>query len=216
MPHEDITRVVIRLWAIWHARRKAIHENQFQSPLSTNCFVERYISELDIIKPPPKEKKPTQPTRPRWIPPPGGFTKINVDASISKNSGICAAAAVARDGEGKFLGASTLVMEGALDVETVEAIACREGLALAADLLLQRIRLATDCAGAVRNIQGEGMGNYGHIVQEIKARRGSFTIVEFVHEHRDSNVDAHVLARSRHVWYLTPPEGVRNSFPPVD
>ena len=33
--HTDITRVVVRLWAIWYVRRLAIHENQFQNPLST-------------------------------------------------------------------------------------------------------------------------------------------------------------------------------------
>ena len=26
LPHEDLTRVVVTLWALWHARRKAIHE----------------------------------------------------------------------------------------------------------------------------------------------------------------------------------------------
>ena len=36
LSHEVITRVVIRLWAIWHARRMVIYENVFQSPLSTH------------------------------------------------------------------------------------------------------------------------------------------------------------------------------------
>jgi hypothetical protein len=29
------------------ARRKAIHEQQFQSPLSTHCFVEKFLDDLD-------------------------------------------------------------------------------------------------------------------------------------------------------------------------
>jgi len=62
--------------------------------------------------------------------------KINVDVALAKNSGVVAAAAVARDIVGKFLGASVVVMEGLLEPNTVEAIACKEGLALASDLVL--------------------------------------------------------------------------------
>jgi hypothetical protein len=62
--------------------------------------------------------------------------KINVDDFLAKRSGSVAAAAVARDFARCFLGASIMVMEGSLEPETMEAIACKEGLALASDLLL--------------------------------------------------------------------------------
>lgn len=42
---------------------------------------------------------------------------------------------MARDDEGNFLGASSLVVEGNTDAKVVEAIACHEGLALASDLV---------------------------------------------------------------------------------
>jgi ribonuclease HI len=71
-------------------------------------------------------------------------------------------AAVAKDG-----GASVLVTQGITDPETMEAIACREGLALASDLAIRRLRLASDNINVVRSIRGEGKGTYGHIVQEI-------------------------------------------------
>jgi hypothetical protein len=32
LPHDDLTRTIVTLWALWHARRKAIHEGIFQSP----------------------------------------------------------------------------------------------------------------------------------------------------------------------------------------
>ena len=46
-----------------------------------------------------------------------------------------ALAAVAMDEYGAFLGAFAVVMEGVSDSETAEAMAVREGLALAKDLL---------------------------------------------------------------------------------
>jgi ribonuclease HI len=143
------------------------------------------------------------------------MVKINVDAATSKNSSIGSIAAVARDANGSFLGASSVVMDGMSDPETLEAMACREGLILGEDLLLRRVKLATDCLNAVNMINGEGRGSYGHIVQEIKARKTTFEKVDIVHEQRSANVDAHNLARSslyfqlgRHVWFQAPPNGV--------
>ena len=75
-------------------------------------------------------------------------------------------------------------------------MACREGLALASDLLLQKIRVASDCANAIRSIQEESMGQYGQITKEIRATSEQFLKAEFVHECRESNHDAHSLARS--------------------
>ena len=47
----DFIRALVTLWAIWHARRKAIHENTFQSPAGTHLFVDRFISEISVSRP---------------------------------------------------------------------------------------------------------------------------------------------------------------------
>ena len=98
----NLIRVAVTLWAIWFVRRKAIHEHSFQSPLSTHCFIDRYIADLNLIKPEQGGGRGTQQQVPRWIPPPADTLKINVDAAISKNTGRAVAAAVARDGTGAF------------------------------------------------------------------------------------------------------------------
>jgi hypothetical protein len=53
------------------------------------------------------------------------------------------------------------------------------------------------------------MSPYGQLVKEIQTRAYDFLLVNFVHENRNSNVDAHTLARSlisfdigRHVWFF--------------
>jgi hypothetical protein len=51
LSHAELTRVVVTLWALWHARRKVIHEGVYQSPLSTHHFVERFIAGLQVITP---------------------------------------------------------------------------------------------------------------------------------------------------------------------
>ena len=224
LAHDKLVRLVVTLWAIWHARRKAIHENIFQSPLSTHSFIERFIADLETAMPTVERKGDAgagcaPAAAPKWIPPPQGLMKVNVDATLSKNSDIVAMAAVARDGAGAFMGASALVMKGISDPETAEVLACREGLALAADLMIRRVRIATDCACAVRSMAGPGMGRYGHVIRVMKAGMTNFERAEVVHEGRASNTDAHALARSsiyeslrRHVWFFNPLDGVCTSY----
>jgi hypothetical protein len=43
-----------------------------------------------------------------------------------------------------------------------------------ANLLMQRIRVASDCLNAIRNIGGKGKASYSHIVHEIKPRATDF------------------------------------------
>jgi hypothetical protein len=47
--HDDQIQVFVTLWVIWHARRKAIHEQIFQNPLSVHAFVGRFIEDLSQI-----------------------------------------------------------------------------------------------------------------------------------------------------------------------
>jgi ribonuclease HI len=137
------------------------------------------------------------------------LAKINVLAAMLKNSCQAVAAAVARDEDGNYLGASVLVVVWQSDLEAMEVVACREGLALASDLGLHSFRVASDCANAVRSLLGEGFSSFGPIVWEINVRR-SFIRADFVFEGQKSNVNAHILARSsvnlstgKHVWFLS-------------
>ena len=85
--------------------------------------------------------------------PPSGVVKINIDAALFKNTSTASAAAIARDEDGRFMGASALVLQGIVDPEVVESIACREGMALASNLRADGLRLASDCLNIVKSIQ---------------------------------------------------------------
>jgi len=226
--NEEAVRCAVVLWAIWYARRKAIHESVFQSPLSTHSFIQRFMADLSVVQTqrhcPDSSKQRTGPSLPAqcglaWCAPPLSVVKINVDAGLAKNGGKVAAAAIARNTAGDFLGASVLVLKGLKEPEIVEAIACREGLALAQDIQVTRVRLACDNANVISSINQGSNGVYGQIVKEIQEESKSLESVEFIHERRSTNIDAHRIARSslyedegRHVWFLYPPYGVCNSY----
>jgi ribonuclease HI len=144
----------------------------FQSPLSTESFIDRFLTDIALAKPRQVPCASPQTTSgQKWITLPVGLFKINVDAATSKNSATSSIVAVVWREDGGFVRASSVVLKGITDPETLEAMACREGFAVAADLLVHRFRLASDCSNAVRDIQGEGMGIYGHIMNETKASK---------------------------------------------
>ena len=217
LKQDDQVCLFVNLWAIWHARRKAIHEQVYQSPMSVHCFVESFIADLKQGEE-ARRSQPVVSARPamaRWIPPPRGMVKINVDAAVSKNSQHLSAVAVARSDGGVFLGASAVVFQGCTDPETLEALACREAVALALDLDARRIKVASDCKSVISSLEEGTRGSYAHIVQEIIAARSRLEELVFCHEGRRTNKEAHSLARcvvssdqGRRVWFVQPPEGL--------
>ena len=60
LPREESRRTMVTLWTLWHARRKAVYEDTFQSPLSTHNFVERFIADLDLSQPQPAARQRTE------------------------------------------------------------------------------------------------------------------------------------------------------------
>jgi hypothetical protein len=63
LQHDDQTKVFVTLWAIWHARRKALHEQVYQSPLLIHHFVENFLADLKLASE-QRKKSPTKPPVP--------------------------------------------------------------------------------------------------------------------------------------------------------
>ena len=216
LSQDRFVAVLTTLWAIWWARRKAIHEQEFQSPLSTHLFIERYLQELREL--PAKKQKikntsgAASTSAPRWIPPSPGETKLNADGAVAKSSNIGAVGVICRNAEGQFLGASALVFKGVTKPATLEAYACREALALAEDMVVTKVRIASDCLRVINDLKSQvRRGEYCMILNDIHETKSSFLSCEFVHEQRASNSEAHNLARmattldiGRHVWLNGP------------
>ena len=121
-----------------------------------------------------------------------------MDDVVAKSESKGSVAAVARDDEGKFLGCSQITMDGISDPATLECLACREALALACDLNIQRLKISTVCLEVARSLQDEAddKGRYGKIISECVRWARQFTEAIFCHEGRMMNEEAHRLARS--------------------
>ena len=109
------------------------------------------------------------------------------------------------------MGSSAMVFPGVCDPATLETLACREALALAADLNIRQITIASDCKQVVGDIADGTGGQYSSIIREISQQRLEFERTIFRFEGRKSNLDAHILARfalsldqGRHLWLNEP------------
>jgi hypothetical protein len=72
---------------------------------------------------------------------------------------------------------------------------CREGLALADDLGVGPLHLATDCLNVVQGLRDGDMGEYNSILLEIRSMASLRGGTIFGHERREFNEEAHRLAR---------------------
>jgi hypothetical protein len=91
-------------------------------------------------------------------------------------------------------------------------MACSEALALAKDCGIRSFVVATDCLNVVKNIREMPRCAYMIILQDIHQRSKSFSSVQFAHEGRNFNREAHMLAKStctlssgRYIWLESPP-----------
>src|ERR1041384_7162602 len=103
MSNDEFVQMAMALWAIWHARRKAIHEDIFQSPMNTHGFIKSYLAELKNLKPrPPPLAGVRLPRSEAWIEPRGGLTKFNVDAGVSVTDNCGSVGVICKKRDGTF------------------------------------------------------------------------------------------------------------------
>ncbi|XP_073362125.1 uncharacterized protein [Aegilops tauschii subsp. strangulata] len=216
MKENELATTLVTLWAIWWARRRAIHDEEFHNPISTFGFITKYLEEIEV---PMKQKRAMKPDAHEarhsrlWSPLKPGWCKVSVDGGLSRDGRRGAAAAICRDERGHFLGASAVVLNGQTNSACLEAIACNEGFALAQDLNIRKIKVASDCLEVVTNFQKKAKCSYSVILREVEDRAKLFTLVEAVHEYREFVVDAHRLAKAasslgagRYIWLGSLPD----------
>lgn len=109
------------------------------------------------------------------------------------------------------MGSSALKLSGVKGPTVLETIARREALALALDLNISNILVASDCKEVVEDIKNGTGGMHGSTVQEIRSIAASSEYCSFTLEGRNTNVEAQNLTKfalcltgGRHVWFIQP------------
>lgn len=207
----DTGVILCGMWALWMRRNSRKHGAPVPSVHQAVMWVRDtafdlwQISHPTIIRDVPQKEM-------RWRKPETGWVKLNSDAAFQLNDFSGAAACIIRDDQGQFMAAQAQWYDRILDVCTMEAMACRDGLQLVAQIGAQRVAMETDCLDLVNlwNKRDGQRSALGPLLAEIDALSLAFHSFSFSYVSRNCNRVAHVLAKQvskthrSERWHVTP------------
>jgi ribonuclease HI len=130
-----------------------------------------------------------------WAPPAQGWIKINVDGSFVEQTGDAGVGLVARDHNGTVIFTAWRAIERCSSAYEAEAMACAEGLRLAAQWSPGSIILESDCARAIDALRSkEDRSKASFIVAEAREHAQLLSEWCAVQVNRGCNSIAHDLA----------------------
>ncbi|XP_074351779.1 uncharacterized protein LOC141690922 [Apium graveolens] len=145
----EVTRIARVLWGIWFFRNKKVWENKSVNhnvamDWSSNSLLEwrnakKKRSAMQVVSIPRTEH-----VIQKWLPPPTGSVKLNVDASISVGANDFSTGMLIRDHEGNFLLGRVACISGAGSVLEAEITALYEGLCWIKSLPYQNVLIESD------------------------------------------------------------------------
>lgn len=108
MDSESFVKMLVTLGSIWWARRKAIHEDMFQSPPTTFSFITSYLSDLAEASRKQHGRVQGPKVKNKWKAPSSGAVKNYVDAAVGRHHDCGAMVAICRDEAMNYMGASVV------------------------------------------------------------------------------------------------------------
>jgi hypothetical protein len=155
---------------------------------------------------------------PGWTAPVPGVIKVNVDGALDCVSGDAGIGVIASDGDGRVVFTAWKYIHGSSDAEEIEALACKEGIVLAADWCSSKTIIESDCLSLAR-LFGDREGRRSKlrfILEEAISAGQDLLAWEFAYTRRERNCAAHELAqlamRTKHsaVWRFKAPACVES------
>jgi ribonuclease HI len=183
--------IAVAAWYLWWIRRRRTHEESV--PPMSQCK----MSVLSITANGAKAMAKVSGPKPRWSRPTSRILKVNVDGSFNSDSCAGSVGAVVRDSRGKFIAASTVYLPNIASASATEAMAMREGLALANRLGCNNVQMESDSTETVEACSGEEMwwGESSAIFADCVDLASLIGNVIFKYCPREANEVAHELAR---------------------
>jgi ribonuclease HI len=156
----------------------------------------------------------------RWSRPAPRQVKLNVDASFHADDAAGATGAVIRDYKGQLIAANCSYVPNIFSAAMAEALAMREGLALACRLGCQAIVAESDSLETINSCTGVDTwwSESAPIFADIVDLASNIDKLEFKHIPREANLVAHEIARSCFVikvnctWDDDPPSFLLSSL----
>ncbi|TVU24928.1 hypothetical protein EJB05_27394, partial [Eragrostis curvula] len=190
-----------RLALTWFVRNEIVHNSKMCPIAGSVGFLKNYEALVlstrqssedrkgkGLGAPPGVQKQMSSRQSVRWVPPPSGWIKINVDGAFSAESG--------KAGVGVVLLTAWRVIFHASSAEKVEALACKEGVRLAGEWERRPAVLESDCATLIAALQNkkDSHSSLSFVLSEIIEACSSLPDVKIQAVWREQNCVADELA----------------------
>lgn len=206
----EAARLILILWRAWYVRNELTHGGRWIPTEGSVSFLSGYWTTLSSIKQGGAEdlkgkatvSKLTDtrariPAKCRWQAPASGWIKINTDGAFSEASGEAGIGVIIRNHLGQVILSGWKYIDKGGSVEQVEALACREGLALAAEWAPGQVIVESDCSTVIKYLAcpDAQRSPSTFIIRAALEEARKLLKVEFRHIGRDQNGVAHELAQ---------------------
>jgi hypothetical protein len=209
-------KTLMTLWRIWHAHNELTHDKPCPPIEGSRRFLVSYLDSLLLIKQSPdadivkgkmvidqqrgfqrdsRTENRRQEAKQRWLPPPSGHAKLNVDGAYSAD-GRAGIGMVLRDCQGKVVFTACRQVLNCQDALEAELLAIEEGAKLALLWTPMNFIVESDCLVGINWIKQSSPNGSAHAFR-INAIRDLLREREnkLVKISRDANTASHVLAQ---------------------
>ncbi|KAM6563472.1 hypothetical protein CsatB_023470 [Cannabis sativa] len=199
MAQEELLMVI---WAIWHARNELVWREKSLSAAEVILLARVVLNQwrnaqqrrMGSLFVPSGSNIDLE----HWVKPVMRKIKVNVDGAIFANDGKFGAAGVARDHDGRFIEAFTILLEGCVDPVIAEVVGVKEALSWIKRHKWGRVDVETDSLVVVQAVRGSVFipSPFGQHVSACRTLLASLPLVTINFVKRSVNKAAHCLARS--------------------
>jgi ribonuclease HI len=201
---------LLLFWRAWHHRNYVMHGKGRATIRESVEFLRNYVVELGgkssnghaKHSEKGKEKMPDAATEQHgvlkgWSLPSSGWAKISPDAGFCQDTGQAGCGAVVRNHHGEILLTAWMYLQNVALPEEAEALACLEGLRVAAEWVRQPLQVELDCLRLIMALRSSetNRASWQGIISEIKDLCQLFPDYSFAHVRREGNQVAHGVAK---------------------
>lgn len=199
---EETAKICTTLYGIWMARNRKVWDNVDLTGIAAMQLAFRNVQEWKEARQSKRkgvggQVSGTKLSDTKWVPPPHGSYKVNVDASWIPGAEISTIGMVLRDNAGVFLEGRTVAMGKAANAFEAECIGVREALSWVKNRTDRDVVVESDSKMTIEAITGdhEYVLEVGHVIDQCKMLLHSLTGTSVKHIRRQANKVAHGLAK---------------------
>lgn len=198
---EDLQMIAVTCWAIWSDRNSIIHNKSIPPNSIRSSWIKKYVSDYLKANESPQIISSRWPGNrvqsSNWRPPSEDRWKFNVDAAWKAGISGTGIGVVCRNSRGKIQGARAVYNDLDFLAPMPELKAIVEGLKFAESMNCMHVLVESDCLQAINLVlrEEEVRNELGTLVDEIKRRVSSFSVVDFSFSQRNSNLVSDAIAK---------------------